>query len=370
LKDIGRPAWRDCFAGEIEGYDYHLALERAGMDDFTLGYYTLSAGEKILCCAPHFTTNYDLVTTAQGHVQTLLLVVRKYLPGRLKLGLSCLGAPETEFCQIGFTASLGALERQKLMQELLQGWQTDTAARGIGLLGIKDVGHVDNTCYGDVFTANGWQEVSSLPCAALKLPFRSIEDYLSSLSSATRKDLRRKLKLRHLVEVEFTTSVEEFLPEIMDMYHATRDASDWAFEELSAGYFREVLAARQSNAVVALYRDRAQGRLVGANLLLENDASMLDKIFVKHPSEGRRFNLYFLSWMANLERCIDKGMQTYIAGATAYETKLRLGCSLQQKSIYFRHSRPAVNLLLRSVAPLLAIDQPAPADAACWEHCQ
>lgn len=119
------------------------------------------------------------------------------------------------------------------------------------------------------------------------------------------------------------------------------------------------------NASFVLYR--SEGQLVAANLIIEEGGILLDKYFVMRSGVGRELNLYFLSWVHNLERCIELGAHTYSTGAAAYETKLRLGCRLQRRWLYFRHRRKAVDTILGAVSPLLAVEQPAPIGAPCWE---
>lgn len=366
VHEIGRSGWESCLPDDLEGFAYHSALERSRLEGFTLGYYVAWIHGRPVCVVPHFTMRYDLATTAQGRVRSLLAVARRWVPGQLTLGLSCLGSPETEFCQIGFDASLDHSLREEVLRDMLAFWRADAQSRGIGLLGIKDLSDADRRRYDDCLRADGYGRVASLPGAVLPVDFASVEDYIATLGPATRKDLRRKLRQRGRVEVEYTRDISAILPQIMAMYRETRDRSDWVFEEMSEDYFRSVVSGDEPAAIFAIYRH--EGRIVAANLLIEQVSWTLDKLFLMHAAAGRQFNLYFLSWIENIERCIRRGCKTYVAGAAAYDAKLRLGCVLQRKWIYFRHRRALPNLLLRTVSPALAVDQPVPPDADCWEQ--
>lgn len=352
---IDRGAWERCFADEIEGYDYHRAIENAGISGFAFGWYTLWRDGVLVCAIPSFTTCYDLATTAQGLVERVLKRVQLVVPGGLKLTLCCLGSPETEHCQIGFDPSLSNGERQQALAELLEFWIADAHAKGAGLLGIKDICDVGLKCHRSVFERFGFKAVASLPSSKIDITFTSLDDYLGRLSYATRKDLRRKLKARSKVDVSFTREVSQELTEIVEMYRETRARSDWTFEELSGDYFATVVRENPT-AFFALYR--SGGRLVAANLLMQNDAQLLDKFFVMRADAGRALNVYFLSWIVNVERCLASGLKQFVAGQAAYETKMRLGCLIEPNWICFRHRNPMVNALLRVAAPLLAVEQP------------
>lgn len=71
-------------------------------------------------------------------------------------------------------------------------------------------------------------------------------------------------------------------------------------------------------------------------------------------AEGCRF--LDLSWFQNLELCLKDGLTRYQSGQAAYVNKLRLGSTLLQTSMYFRHRNPVVNGVLRIVAPLFSAD--------------
>jgi uncharacterized protein len=356
IRDVERSAWDACFPEEIEGYDYHLALETAGLSGFQFGWYVAHQNGLLVCTVPVFFTAYDLATTAQGVLRRAMCAIQPFVPGRLKLQLSCLGSPQTESCPLGFHLSLDALDRETVLMHILSFWSDHGCKRGVGLFGIKDISDNDRERYAAPIEGHGFRSVTSLPTARMPIDFTTIDAYLAGLSRATRKDLRRKLKCRPNVEVEFRNDPGQYLDQIMDMYRDTRSRSDWTFEDIPAAYFSEVLSRMPEQALLALYHH--DGQLTAANLLLLDGIQLVDKFFVMRTFEGRRLNLYFLSWIVNIELCLAKGLKVYQSGQASYETKLRLGSRLTRNWIYFRHRNPALNQLLRAVSPWLAIEEP------------
>ena len=355
IAEIDRVQWDACFKGEIEGYGYHRGIEHAGIGGFGLGWYVLEEGGDVIAAVPMFETRYDLATTAQGTVRTILTRMQPWIPGQLKLGLSCLGSPVTETCQLGFAPRLDDGQKQLVLAALVQFWRQHAVSRGIGLHGLKDVSQADRVVFEPALARFGFRLVPSMPSASLKIDFPDIESYMSRLSPSTRKDMRRKLKFRDRIRVEDTRDVRNVLPDILEMYRETRSRSDWAFEDLEASYFSSVLELSE-NAFFKLYW--AGSRLVGANMLLSDGNVLLDKFFVMRGTEGRDLNLYFLSWFENVSHCLAHGLATYRSGQAGYESKIKLASVLHPAWIGFSHWNPVIQSVLRWAAPMLAVDQP------------
>ncbi|MGJ7583396.1 GNAT family N-acetyltransferase, partial [Variovorax sp. RHLX14] len=62
--------------------------------------------------------------------------------------------------------------------------------------------------------------------------------------------------------------------------------------------------------------------------------------------EARECNLYFVSWVLNLEYAIERGLTHYVAGWTDPEVKAQLGASFT----FTRHAVYVRNPLLRWLA--------------------
>jgi predicted N-acyltransferase len=353
---INREAWDICFPGELENYDYLLAVERAHMKGFDHAYYVVMDGTTLLAAIPGFFTDYNLVTTAEGAVRNALLVVQRIVPKLLTLKLACLGSAATETCPIGFHPSCSESKQRELLAQLLACFDSDTQAQRINLLAFKDVNAANKKHFGDIIGASGFHGVTGMPSAISRINFSSIEEYLASLSSATRKDMRRKLKRRSEVRVEYRTQIDDIVDTIYAMYMETKSRSDLQFEELTPDYFLEVMRCMGERSICSVYY--AGDTIIGANLMLMNKERLLDKFFCMYTQSGHDYNLYFLSWFSNLQFCLDKGLSLYQSGQAGYETKLRLGSELLENWMYFRHRNWLADKLLSLASPLLAFDVP------------
>jgi hypothetical protein len=170
--------------------------------------------------------------------------------------------------------------------------------------------------------------------------------------------MRRKLRSQSAVRVERRHNIDDVVDEVIALYAQTRRRAELQFEELTPEYFRGVLA-QVPGASCALYF--VHDRLLAANLLIENRQVLLDKFFCMDAEAGRTFNLYFLSWFANIEYGLQRGLRRYLSGQAGYASKLRLGSELGRTWLYFRHRNALINAALQVLAPLFTatLDQEA-----------
>ena len=74
--------------------------------------------------------------------------------------------------------------------------------------------------------------------------------------------------------------------------------------------------------------------------------------------KGRQFNLYYMSWIDNVEYCLKEGLVCYQSGQAYYDNKVRLGSRLGANNMFFRHTNTVAQRALRFAAPYLAIATP------------
>lgn len=360
IEVIGRDAWDACFPGEVEGYDYLQAVEKAGIEGFRWRYALVEEDGRLLAAAPGFLTDYRLDTTLSGAGKRVADAVRRVFPRALLLRLACLGSPCTETAQLGFAPGVTPFQRSPLAHELINAFEIHAAAESCYLLGLKDVSETDRAIWDHAACPLGYRPVAGLPTAWLNIDFDSVGAYLARLSPSARKDMRRKLRSRDQVEVEIRRDLDDVIDQVMVLYAATHARAEMQLETLTADYFRKVLRAMGERSLCVLYR--CGGRLLGFNLLLQGDGLLLDKFFCM-SDEARVYNLYFLSWFENIGYCLSHGIRRYQSGQAAYEAKLRLGSRLSRTQMYFRHRNPVLNSALRLASPMFAAD-PVPESSA------
>jgi uncharacterized protein len=357
LDAIDREQWNACFPGEAEGYDYLLAVERAGIPGFQFRYVIGRAGSQIVVAMPAFMTRYGLETTLDNRwLRDTVMRLRGIWSNFLLLPLACLGSPCTEKGCPGFHPDIPDARRAGLLGSLVATFETHALAAGCALLALKDIPKPLPDGVKEAIAERGYAEMAGLPTAVLDIDFPDLDGYFARLSAATRKDLRRKLKARGGVRIERRTDFGPYRDRAMQLYRQTRERSDWQFEDLTPAYFEGMLTGMPGRSFVTLYF--VGDELLATNFLIRSERSLIDKFFCMDVEKGRPFNLYYLSWIDNVEYCLKEGLERYQSGQAYYKNKVRLGSRLGANSMFFRHSNPVTQQALRFAAPYLAIATP------------
>jgi hypothetical protein len=312
--------------------------------DFSCG--LTSAGQ------PLFRTGFDLLTTLDRRVLAKLRKLPLYArwAKRLRFGACFAGTTVTEYAPLPAASSA-----EELLDSLL-------AEHGAGqtLLIFKDLpeaspllGEADNAfaeTLAQEAAKRGFMEVRGQALAYVPVNFRCVEEYLGRLSAGRRKDLRRKMKTRARLEVEILPlgdrrfADKELLREFYAMYMEVFRQSEIHFDLLSPEFFAALLQSREADGVVFCYR--CGGRLAGYNICFIHQGRLVDKYMGLNYPLARELNLYFTSWMVNLEFALERGLGMYIAGWTDPEVKAGLGADFTFTRHLVRIKNPALRAAL------------------------
>jgi hypothetical protein len=361
VRAIPRSSWTTLFPDDCEGWDYYTACEAAPPPAFAFSAIAVTMRGRVVAAAPIFQLTYRLDTPLQGSWRPLGTWLNRRLPHLVNLPVMGLGSPLADRCHLGIAPDLSPLERTAAVRTLLARLDAHAASQNVPILAIKDLVDQQLAAVAAPLQEGRFTRVASLPVAVLDLPFASEEAYLASLSAATRKDIRRKLKRAANVRVEMRNGLAGIEQEIVALYDETRLQSgvDYGdFEKLSPNYFSEVMTRLGERAVLMLYW--VDEKLIGFNLLLVERDRIIDKFIGMHYPIARQHNLYVLSWMTNVRFCLERGIAQMQTGQTAYAAKLRFGSRLDKLWVCFKHRRKVLNGIFRTFGPLMAFDKMDP----------
>lgn len=355
IEDFNKTDWNNCFKNTIEDYDYLLATEKANIKGFNFFYIAIIEEEKILAATSAFTTHYSLDSTVRGILKKILLGIKKIFPNFLSLNLACIGSVETEINYLGFYPGITDEHKKNFLRQILDAFEEFSKNKGIRLLGIKDVPKNENYLWQDVMRSLNFTVMNGLPTAINEIKFKNFDDYLSTLSYNNRKNLRRKLK-KNVITINAAKNLED-LNNIMDFYYETKNRSDLQFGELTEDFFKGILKYMNNKAIFSIYS--AEGNIIGFNLSLYNQNTLIDKFLCTKDDVGRKYNLYFISWIEQIKYCINHNIKIYQTGQAAYETKLSLGSKLLPNYIYFKHQTSWIYKILKLIRPILEVKVPS-----------
>lgn len=305
---------------------------------------------------PAFVAHFDLLTTADADLRrrVVRLPLYRYWSRLLR--------PRT--CFIGTTVSEYALFPCQADADALVAEWMDGYARRHPFLIVKDIpresplldqaSNAQARALAAACQRAGFVLLEGQALAWVPIDFESTEDYLGRLSSGRRKDIRRKLRARAELEIEeiptgspaFADAAvrAEFYARYLEVYAQ----SEIHFDRLTCEFFDGVLQDASSGGVVFVYRHG--GRIIGWNLCFVVGETLVDKYVGFAYPQAREQNLYFVSWMHNLDYALRRNLACYVAGWTDPEIKAYLGA----RFTFTRHAvRPRSRLLraaLRRIA--------------------
>lgn len=197
---------------------------------------------------------------------------------------------------------------------------------------------------------HGFWELSGQALAYVPIDFSSVEEYLDRLSYNRRKEMRRKLRSAAALEIQTIPlgspvfAEPELLSEYYSMYVEVFQQSKLKFDFLKREFFQAMLSGRFGAGLVVIYKN--EGSMVCYNICLLHNDMLIDKyIGFKYPL-ARQFNLYFISWLYNLELALERGCKFYVAGWTDPEVKQALGAQFTFTRHLVRIKNPALRKLL------------------------
>ncbi|MFG1424834.1 GNAT family N-acetyltransferase [Roseixanthobacter glucoisosaccharinicivorans] len=357
IRAIEKADWDADRPGESEGWAYLRTCEIDPPQAMELAAVAVNDGHGFAAGACLFTLKYRLDTPFQdGVLGRVCAAIAARAPRLMEWRMLGVGSPFTERCPISLHPRVAPGARQPVAAALCQAVEAQARRQNASLIAFKDIAPPDLERFSPALSAAGYVAIESLPVAVLDLAgCRDLDAYLAHLSSATRKDLRRKLRRAGEVDVEWRSSIAGIEHEIAALYDSTRTRSHVRygdFEELPGDYFPRIAAALGGQAVFACYR--VDGVLAAFNLLLVEGDRVIDKFLGMAYPLGPDHDLYALSWMENVRFCQRIGRRYLQTGQTAYASKLRFGSTLEPRVHLVKHRNRVIHQAIRLAAPLLA----------------
>ena len=308
---------------------------------------------------PTFRAPLDLTTTMDPVLRSRLLglpLSRLWQPW-LTWSTRFIGATSTEYAPLPAHVAPAALADDVLRH----------AAGDTRLLVVKDlalasplldaVGNAHSAAFLQALRERGFVELDGMPLAWVAIDFDSIDGYLARLSASRRKNLRRKLRSRHELQIDCVATGDPALAdpqlqaELYALYLAVYAQSLLHFDRLEPAYFQHLLADRQGQGRLFLYRHR--GQLIGWNLCYVHAGKLVDKYIGLSYPQSREHNLYAVSWMHNLDYALAQGLSHYVAGWTDSRIKAELGARFTATRHAIHARSPLLRMALRRLAPYL-----------------
>lgn len=363
IEAFGHEEWNRLFPDELEDWSYYRAVENSGLAEFSWVYFGVRDTNGSLCAAvPAFVTDYRLDTTLSGALKRFADWLTRHFPRLLRQKMLSLGSPVAEVCHLGFAPDTTTDEQTRLLGAILARVEAFAQENRARMIAVKDASVAQDALWAVAAKAHGLRRQPGLPTAFIDMRFASVDDYLATLSKATRKDIRRKLKDTTQLRTEWRASIDGIENEVMRLYQSTHANAQFSFEELTPEYFRGVLHEMGDRASCATYW--LGEKLVAFNLVLHDGKRLIDKFLGMDYALAREYNLYFYTWIENVRRCIDLDVSVYQSGQGLHALKRRLGSRLSANWLWYRHRNRVVDAIFALVERIARLDRQDPELAA------
>jgi predicted N-acyltransferase len=283
-------------------------------------------------------------------------------PRLLRQRMLALGSPVAEVCHLGFEPATSPADQQNLLEAILVRAESYAQEQRVQMFAAKDSRAAQDALWAHAAKAQHLRRQPGLPTAFLDVHFDNLDEYLASLSRATRKDMRRKLKAATALRVEWRTNIDDIAAEVMRLYSSTYANAQFSFEELTAEYFRAVLGELGDRASCVVYW--LGEKLVAFNLVLHDGKRLLDKFLGMDYAVAHEHNLYFCTWFENVRYCIEQRIPLYQSGQGLHAVKRRLGSRLGANWLWYRHRNRVLDAILSVIERVARLDRHDPELAA------
>ncbi len=344
------PAWQRSFADQAKDHRYYEILEDTLRDGFEHHYLVLEdEAEGVRAIQPLFFVRQNLTEGVTGRVRAALDAVRRKFPRFLTMRVMMVGSAAGDGHLDGRTAE----ERRWIIEGLRRSLETVARANGASLVILKDFPSQYREELRGLLPA-GYARVPSMPLTRLRLNYANFDEYLNSLGSATRKNMRRKYRetLKAApISFEVVSDPTPYLSDMQRLYLEVHERSPMKFETLTPEYFKAVAQRMPERTRFFLWRQN--GKLIAFSFALVHDGTIYDECLGMDYSVAFDLHLYYYTIRDLLIWAIEQGLQFYTSTPLNYDPKLHLGCSLVPLDLYVRHVSGLLNPVFGRMVKLL-----------------
>ena len=337
IEDIPLQDWNRVFPNVLEGYPFFKTLDESGFEQFSFYYILVYDDFTLVGAAPCFLMNYPLETTLQGPLKNIADTLKKFFPPIFNLRALICGYPMGPG-QLGVQGDFN-----RMFDAILKRMDKIASDEKVSVLAFKDFGCAYTGAL-DRLQQEGFCKFESLPSTEMDIAFNDFEHYLSTLSGATRYDLRRKFKKvdgRVKIDMEVTGELGDALDEAFALFLQTEAKGEIHFEKIPKTFFEKIAENMPGTAKYFLWR--VNGKLVAFTFCLVSDERFIDYYLGLDYTVAHQYHLYFVRFRDLMNWCIQNKIKKYEMGNTGYDPKKRLDFKFIPLYVYPKHRNKWIN---------------------------
>jgi predicted N-acyltransferase len=343
-------AWQRAFQHQCKDHRYYEIVHETLESGFEHHYLVLEdhSGE-VRAIQPLFFVRQNLVEGVPGKLRSLVNFVRKKFPRFLTMRALMVGCAAGAG-ELGICDAKDEAWAAKALQASLRTYARQNKA---SLVVLKDFPARYRLAL-EAFSSNGFARIPSMPMTRLALHYRNFDEYFSTLSKATRKDLRRKFRKAERatkIDLQIVNDITQHIDEIYPLYLQVHERSPLKFETLTKNYFRAVGLRMPDRTRFFIWRQ--DGKIVAFSFCLVCDETIYDECIGLDYSVALDLHLYFYTLRDIIEWALQQGLKNYCSNPLNYEPKLHLDCELVPLDLYVMHTAAFLNPIFRGAIKYL-----------------
>jgi predicted N-acyltransferase len=346
------PRWRRAFSGERKDHRYYELVEDTIHQGLDYRYFVIKNERGRVCAVqPFFVLDQDLLSGTSTRIRSIANLVRRVWPRFMRMRTLMVGCATSEGHLDGENDESRRTCARVLASKIMRR-ADDLQAK---LVVLKEFPAGDRQALA-CFCEQGFTRVPSFPMAYLRIDYESFDQYVSeTLSSRTRKDLRKKLRDAQQafpIELSVVDDITPFIDEVYPLYLQVYQRAQFRFEKLTKDYFCG-LGFRMRDKV-RFFVWRQGGKAVAfSSCLIHDDAIYTEQLGLDYDV-ALDLHLYYYAFRDVFTWAIANGYKWLRTTGLNYEPKLHLRFRLDPLDLYVRHTSAIGNAFLGRITPWLA----------------
>ncbi len=338
------PAWQEAFRDKCKDHRFYELIGTTLTETFDYHFVVLEdEAKQVRAIQPLFFVRQNLTEGVTGPTRSAIDRIRRKFPRFLTMKTLMVGCTAGEG-HLGAVRPEDAEWAAEALHSCLEILARESRA---SLVVLKDFPAQYREPLRS-FSSNGYTRVASMPMTRLSLHHRGFEEYVASLGSATRKNLRRKFRqtaARAPISFEVLTDASPVIDEIYPLYLQVHARSKLHFEKLTPEYFCRLGLEMPERTRFFVWRQ--EGKAIAFSLCLVHDGTIYDEYLGLDYRVAFDLNLYFYTLRDIITWALEQGLRSYCSSPLNYSPKLHLGCELVPLDLYVMHTATLLNPIFR-----------------------
>ncbi|MEI6729932.1 MAG: GNAT family N-acetyltransferase [Pseudomonadota bacterium] len=325
---------------------WYNALEESKLEDqFQFLYGVVHSDGVAVAIAPAFVMNVPISQVVPQELLPIFNLLGKIIPSLLYQRTFFIGSPCSDEGTVGMIAGS---DSYRILDFVQKNMSEKAKELNCPMFVWKDFPVSYNEGLSKIAVKHGLFKMVGFP--GTHLHFKG--DYLSSLKSSHRYNLKKKLRIskeKVTIETSFIQNPDtDTLDQIFALFRQTYEKATIRFENLNHLFFKNI--AKSDNSYFTILRDQKNGEMLAFMLCFVFEKHLINKFIGLDYKRPKDWFLYFRLWEATLKYSSELDINSIQSGQTGYKPKLELGNKLIELTHYCRHSNPIINLIYKIFA--------------------